>query len=163
DGGPGIIQLHAPTLNDILPPVNSSTEGMDMILQPPPVGSTRANVNTPTQWDQLLPTFARSSRARSRWMALGAGHLSPPRPQPDPVSFLVGGTNASGDVLTSGASAPFPVTELAPIAIGTLVAPPALPSISADGRSLRIDGLSLADDIYRRNPNLLLSYVLSLT
>ncbi len=56
DGGPGIIQLHVPSLSDIIPPVSPRID-LAYALRPPPVGSTPDTVNTPTAWDHLLPVI----------------------------------------------------------------------------------------------------------
>lgn len=150
DGGPGIIQLHAPSLSDIVPPAGVNAALRNVCL-PLPVGATPANASTPAAWDQLLPDFGRFSVARSKWIALGEPQVAPGSATPDAVTFSFGGTNpATGDVSTIGTH----VLELAPIASGVLASPPTLPSISADGRSLLLDGLTV-DDLYRRNANLL--------
>ncbi len=158
DGGPGIIQLHAPALSDIRGPTGPNV-ALRNVCFPLPVGATPANASTPAAWNHLLPSFGRFSVARSKWIALGEPQVAPGSATPDPVTFSFGGTNpATGNVSTAGGN----VLELAPIASGTLAAAPALPSIGADGRSVLLDGLAV-DDLYRRNANLLREFRLRLS
>ncbi|MFO1010018.1 MAG: hypothetical protein U1F29_08150 [Planctomycetota bacterium] len=162
DGGPGIIQLHAPRVTDIVLPATVPPVSFRDVCVPLPVGGTPSNANSPAQWDHLLPSFALHSAARSKWIALGAPEVAPGSPTPDLVSFAFGGVDPlDGRVLTSGASVPFDVAELPPAIAGQLAPAPTLPYVAADGRSLLVDG-ALVDDVYRRAPQLAKRFLLRL-
>lgn len=169
DGGPGVIQLHAPTLADILKP-NATT--LSQIVVPNPVGSSVAltgttpgtlNWNEPTTWNALLPAFGRTSKALSKWIALGAAGVEPDSPIPHAITFAFGGLDEAGLVATSGSGADAIVHELPPVFAGSIAAEPALPFVAADGRTLVLDAAALSDDIYARNPFLLRRFELQMT
>ncbi|MFN0242808.1 MAG: hypothetical protein ACKVWV_07950 [Planctomycetota bacterium] len=173
DGGPGLIQLHAPTLADILPPIGTSGNAdMFKCVKPNPIGSTVANVNTPTAWDQLLPVFSRNSKAQSKWISLGSATVQATGSTPDPVEFVFGGTDTDGVgdqgfVLTTGAGASRTVAPLtsvfAPAGGQVLASAPALPFIAADQRTIVFDRTTLTDDIYARNPSLMRRFEVRMT
>jgi len=168
DGGPGIIQLHAPTLADILVPTTGG-ENLTACLKPNPMGSTirfgaaagdnSSNVNTPAQWNQLLPGFGRVSKAQSKWIALGSTSISPTSTTPETTEFLFGGVDGAGKILKSGSGSGATQAELPSILDGsgsqTIVAAPGTPYITQDKRTVVFDGTTLTDDIYLANPALL--------
>lgn len=165
DGGPGIIQFHTPTRTDILfPPIAGNTAVFRDVCFPLPVGILPTNSATPASWDQLLPIFGRRSFARSKWIPLGSASVAPGTPTPDQIRFLFDGTNpATGVVLRSGAGAGAKVLELAPILSANIVSEPAEPFITADKRTVVFDASALADDIYKRTPELLVGFALKMT
>ena len=87
DGGPGILQLHAPPRSDatglsVLPPV-SANQSIYTILKPAPIGSfpatgvpTFLTINNPAQWNRLLPIFGPRSQALSKWIPFGAASVN---------------------------------------------------------------------------------------
>lgn len=171
DGGPGVIQLHAPTLGDIFVPVFGG-ESLFACLKPNPVGSTiRAgigaannfsNVNTPAQWDQLLPGFGKLSKAQSQWIALGATSVSPTSTDAETTEFRFGGVDASGQVLKTGGGPAATQTELPSILTGsgsqTVTGAPSTPFITTDKRAIVFDGTTVLDDVYLSNPSLLRAF-----
>jgi len=175
DGGPGIIQLHTPSLSDILTPTTAG-ETVYKTIRPPPVGSTPATgapnflvINgPPTAWDQMLPIFGRNSQAISKWVALGGAAVTADDgiDAPDPIHFDFEGTDSAGtgSIVTTGSGDDASVAELPPIFSGVLSASPTVPPfIAGDFRTLVVDGSALSDDIYLRNPALLRRFVLRLT
>lgn len=169
DGGPGIIQLHAPTLADILTPTTAG-ESIYKIIRPPPIGAfpqdgvpNLSTINNPLAWDQTLPLYGRRSQGLSKWIGLGAASVDPTSPVPDPVEFSFAGTGSLGEVSTQGSGSGATVPELPPIFTGTLSSAPVPPYVTADGRTLVIDGTLLPDDIYLRAPALLRRFVLQMT
>lgn len=168
DGGPGIIQLHAPTLADILVPTTGG-ENLTNALKPNPIGSritfgptaadNTSNVNTPASWDPLLPSFGRISKAQSKWIALGSTSVSPDTTVPDTTQFVFGGVDAQGRILKSGTGSTAVQAELPSILDGSgsqaIVAAPSTPSITADRRTVVFDGTTVSDEIYLSNPSLL--------
>ncbi len=175
-GGPGVIQLHvpsiqpfsdeldpdSPTASNIIVPTaaltSSSAHPLDTLMRPPGI--------------HMIPTFGARSKARSRWISLG-GAASNPSGTPDLVTFLFGGTDVNpgpdeGRVLSSSGR----VTDLAP-----LLGPEGLSStveLLADGTTLRISGSSLdplitpaagsaANDVYLRTPTLLRNFLVRLS
>jgi hypothetical protein len=169
DGGPGIIQLHAPSVADILPPTgNLATLGR--CVRPYPVGSTPDNVDNPAApWDLLLPIFSRFSTAQSKWIPLGTATVEPGSTTPDPVSFVFDGTDTDGvgvqgAVETDGVGDAATVRPLPSILTPTTLATePTLPFITADKRTIVLDRTTLTDDIYVRNPALLRRFELRLS
>jgi hypothetical protein len=152
DGGPGIIQLHVSDPSaQILTPTNA-TNKMRNLLRPPPVGTTQLNIETPGQWNPLLPIFGRNSKAQSKWIALGATSVGPTSPTSEPVQFFFGGTNTSTGFVSTASGV---IPELPAILTGVLTTQPSLPFITADNRSIVVDATTFTDDIYRRNPALL--------
>lgn len=175
DGGPGLIQLHVPSLlTDFLRP-NTGLENIYKTIKPPPVGSTPAtgvpdyltiNSNSPaTAWNQMLPIFGRNSQAISKWVSLGGASVSSDDnvDAPEPIQLGFMGTDANGAIITTGSGAGASVAELPPILTGTVAASPNVPFIAADLRTLVVAGSALTDDIYIRNPALLRRFVLRLT
>jgi len=168
DGGPGIIQLHAPTLADILVPTNAG-ESLTAALKPNPIGSTitfgstmaqnTSNVSTPALWNQLLPGFGRVSKAQSKWIPLGSTSVSPTSMTPETTEFLFGGVDANGRILKSGSGSTATQAELPSILTGSgaqpIVTSPSTPFITADKRTVVFDGTTVLDDIYLANPSLL--------
>jgi hypothetical protein len=172
DGSPGIIQLHAPTLANILPPTGLAS--IALCVRPPPIGSTPGNVNdpavvnNPVDWDQLLPIFGRFSKAQSKWISLGAAFVDPIGVSPDTTQFLFDGTDTDGvgvqgTVETDGVGETAVVRPLPSILPATtLDTEPNLPFITADKRTIVIDRTTLLDDIYVRNPALMRRFELRL-
>ena len=175
DGGPGLIQLHAPQLTDILVPAPPSTEKVYSVIKPPPVGSvpgaglpSYAAINNPLVWNQLLPVFGRRSAAISKWISLGAASVSADASSttPDPVQFIFKGTDAAGVVSTTGSGSAATVAELTPVLTGTIAADPVTPFIdTTDQRTVVFDATTLidADDIYLRNMELFKRFLLRMT
>jgi len=171
DGGPGVIQLHAPTLADIFVPVFLG-DTLFAALKPNPVGSTiragvgaannSSNVNTPLLWNQLLPSFGKLSKAQSQWIALGATSVSPTSTVPETTAFLFDGVNAAGQVLKTGAGSGATQMELPSILTGTgtqtVTTSPSTPFITADKRAIVFDGTTVLDDVYLANPALLRAF-----
>ncbi|MFN0008559.1 MAG: hypothetical protein ACKVXR_11705 [Planctomycetota bacterium] len=175
DGGPGLIQLHTPSLSDILPPIVAG-ENIYKTVRPPPVGSTPGTgvsnflvITGPTTgWNQMLPIFGRNSQAISKWIALGGAAVNADDgiDTPEPIQFEFEGTDAAGtgSILTTGSGSNASVTELPPVFTGVLSASPTVPPfIAGDLRTLVVAGAALSDDIYLRNPALLRRFVLRLT
>ncbi len=143
DGGPGVIQLHVGSLDDVLPPTAAGVT-LSQIVAPPPVGA--GNVNAPPTWNQVEPMFGPLSSSRSLWVPIGA---------PAPVDLRFAGTGADGRVLTNGTGPNARVVPLAPIATGDLQGPGSLPRIDPLGMILLIDVNSLTDDTWAIAPALL--------
>lgn len=171
DGGPGILQLHAPTLADILKPVGgAAVDRLDTMLIPYPVGSYRndsttaqmANVNEPLNWDQMLPIFGRITKSQSNWIALGATFVPPTGTGSNLATFSFGGTDALGHVLRTGTGSSATVTELDPILSGTIANEPSLPYVTTDDRTVVFDGTGISDAVYLSNPGLLKNFDLKL-
>ncbi|MBL8862673.1 MAG: hypothetical protein JNK02_11760 [Planctomycetes bacterium] len=168
DGGPGIIQLHAPRLQDILTPTTAG-ENLTNCLKPNPVGSTirfgstaaenTSNVNSPLQWNQLLPGFGKISKAQSKWIPLGSTSVSPISTTPETTEFRFGGVSGGGLVLKTGAGAGATQADLPSILSGsgsqTVTTAPSLPYITTDKRTIVFDGTTILDEIYLTNPALL--------
>jgi hypothetical protein len=74
DGGPGIIQLHVPSLGNILPPA-AAGQTFYKIIKPPPVGTSLRNINLPPtgNWGLLLPNLSISSMSSD-------AEILPPKP-----------------------------------------------------------------------------------
>ena len=77
DGGPGIIQLHVPSLANILPPATAG-QSFNKILKPPPVGTSLRNIHLPPpgNWGWLLPNLSVSPQP-------SAAENTPPAPSLD--------------------------------------------------------------------------------
>jgi hypothetical protein len=171
DGGPGLIQLHVPSLAKIKAP-SAAGQTFYKILKPPPVGTSLVTINSNPvlAWNQLLPVFGPKSQAWSKWIPLGAASVDPLSNTPKIVDFFFGGTDeTTGHVNTvipsGGTPAQAQVAELptifrAPLVIGTN---PALPYLAPDGRTVVFDAATLSDDIYTRNPNIVKQFALELT
>lgn len=172
DGGPGLIQLHAPSLADILSPTGVGNADMFKCVKPNPVGSTVENVNTPAAWNQMLPVFSRNSKAQSKWISLGLATVKPGTSVPDPVEFMFEGTDTDGVgdqgfVLTTGSGSSATVVGLPPIFAPSggqvVTSEPSLPFITSDKRTIVFDRTTLTDDIYARNPSLTRRFEVRLT
>lgn len=162
DGGPGIIQLHTPSLTDIKVPTLGGSL-MRNCCFPLPVGAAQTNAQTPANWNQLLPIFGRYSAARSKWISLGAASVDAAVTN-DPVQFQFDGTDPlTGLVLRDGSGSGATVLELPAILTGTISNSPTEPFITADRRTVVFDAGGLADDIYKRNPSLLKRFLLRFT
>lgn len=156
DGGPGIVQIHVQDLaTDIINPGGNPSTGntgdlalLGATVRPVPHGY---DVNSSSWQDQLLPQFGRRSMAQSKWIALGEATVDPVDSALGELAFLFGGTDgASGIVATTGGQ----VTELAPLLTE--------PALLLDGQDpthrtalLDASGLTGADEIYKRNAQLL--------
>jgi hypothetical protein len=151
DGGPGLIQLHTPggrvgtALTDDVRVSGAAT--LAGLCAPPPICPLGAN-GPGGQACFMVPTFGRTSRARSEWIALGNGGFNPATGSFRTAEFSFGGVNtANGAVLaTGGVVDPIPpLTGLsaASVAIGGNV----LPLIEAPaGQTLVISGAGLVGD-----------------
>ena len=175
-GGPGVIQLHVPSIQ----PFSDKTDpneptASDIVIPTATLGLALANpleaITTPPGI-HMIPTFGPRSKARSRWISLGGAALDPDGVS-DVVSFLFGGTETSagideGKVLTV-------LEQVSPLP--PLLGPAELSSsaqILSDGVTLRISGPSLApikqartasfesstNDLYLRTPSLLRNFLL---
>jgi hypothetical protein len=161
DGGPGLVQLHAP-------------DGWASILTP--VGLTLGDVSEPTPLffdadagagdplTALLPGFGKESKARSVWIALGEGGFDKTDGAYRPATFEFGGIDAAtGLVLTD----PDGTVPLGPALLGPvlLASPPTVPSI-LDPRTLVLDAGPLVGGpqaYLLENLSLLRRYVLELS
>jgi hypothetical protein len=165
DGGPGLIQIHVQTLSnnqtlsDLKIPGNSGQNPVRLIVSPTPVGATPANIQTPGNWDQMLPQFGRLSTGLSKWIPLGAAGVTPGSSTLHAVQFVFGGTDpVTGLILASGGA----VTQLPAVLSGTLAGEPTLPYVTGDARTIVFDPTGL-DPIYTTNPNLMLRFGLDAT
>jgi len=134
DGGPGIIQLHAPG-------------GWASILTP--VGKTLADISKPSPlfFDSgagpgdpittALPGFGKVSKARSDWIALGEGGFSKATGSYGDVTFDFAGTDPlTGLVMTDGSGQ----VVAGPAVLGPVtLAASGIPSI-VDDRTIVLDG-----------------------
>lgn len=157
DGGPGIIQLHAPSVNDILAP-GGDPANLGSILSPPPIGFDR-DAEAMTSW--LLPEFHPRSRAQSKWISIGLIHLGSESSTEDLVEYLFRGIDPlSGIVRTQDGY----VQGLDPVLDGVLATGPETPYLSEDGGTLVFDVTQLSGErsFYRRNPRLLQAAVIEL-
>ncbi len=106
DGGPGIIQLHTSNgqvgsvaTNDVLV---ASGVTLDRVCAPPPLCPRGAN-GPVGQACHMIPTFGRTSRALSKWIALGDGGFNAATGGYRDVEFSFGSVNTTtGAVLTTG-------------------------------------------------------------
>src|SRR6185369_11347709 len=93
-----------------------------------------------------------------------AASVDPSAPTHGPVRFLFDGTDtSSGLVHTIGSGSTAHVAPLPPILSGSIAPAPFAPFVTADLRTVVFDGSSVTDDIYLRNPQLLLRYALEIT
>jgi hypothetical protein len=155
DGGPGLIQLHTSTGVVGLP-----GSGADILLAP---GATLGEVCAPPPLCAagagacyMVPTFGRTSRTRSDWIALGEGGFdnSAAVSMQKPVLFDFQGTDASGAVMADLAGN---VTGLAPVLSAS--------SVLASGRTFTLDASPLIggpDEVLVRQPLLLRHFLLEL-
>ncbi len=161
DGGPGLIQLHAPE-NSINVP-STGVQSIFTCCKPPPVGSfpgtgvptlssaSTLSINNPSTWNRLLPIFGRKTQAISKWISLGNASVSSTvaTTTPNPIQQFFKGTDAQGNVQSSGTQ----VAELPPILTGTIQSPTTKPYVDTDFRTIVFDSTTLVDtdDIYLRN------------
>lgn len=151
DGGPGVVQLHVGTLDDVLSPTAPGVT-LSQIVSPPPVGAD--TVDTPPTWNQLVTSFGPLSSSRSKWYPIAF-------PSP-PVDLRFAGTGPDGKVLTNGTGPNARVALLPPIASGTIQNGPNPPYLQPDGQTLVIDSASLTDDTWALDPELLENAELSM-
>jgi hypothetical protein len=85
DGGPGIVQLHVTSLDDILPPT-APGENIYKMIKPPPVQSLPAvgvssydRINRPVTWNRMVPQLGLLPPSGGAWADAGA----PPVPTLD--------------------------------------------------------------------------------
>ncbi len=167
-GGPGVIQLHVPSLAAPSDDPNAS----DIVLSssaaanPGTFGSLWAFTRPPGI--QLIPTFGARSKARSEWISLGGADVDTAGGA-KLLEFMFEGIETTpgpdfGKILTDGNGN---VLELPP-----LIGPEAMSSgtlaVLSDGSSVRVTGASLANlldpsgDLYLRTPALLKNFVVRL-
>jgi len=141
DGGPGLVQLHAPG-------------GWASILAP--VGKTLADVCKPSPLffdadagpgdplTALLPGYGKESKARSKWIALGEGGFAKATGTYSDVTFEFDGTDpTTGLVLTDGeGNIPPGMSMLGPVTLQP-TGSGQIPSI-ADARTILLDASPLA-------------------
>lgn len=149
DGSPGVIQLHTPNGllgQDILLPGNRT---LFDLCKPRPVAASLTQ--------RLIPSFGRSSVARSLWIPLGLSAFDPTGSPAFKVStFDFGDVNtATGQVLTTNG-----VVNLGPPLLGpaTIAVGPTLPFIDPSGRTIFMDATPLiggAQEYFVNNPGLL--------
>jgi hypothetical protein len=168
-GGPGLIQLHVP--GPLRPPsTDPSTSGI--VLSAAAGGNVDA-VTTPAA-RVLIPAFASSSQARSKWISIGSADRQP-NGQLSQVQFLFGGTNPAlgpdeGKILVfdddDADTDADDVQPLDPLLNENLENNPDVQVLS-DRVTLRIGGATGrfpdANDIYLRNPALLVQFLLRLS
>ncbi len=152
-GGPGIIQIHVLDPSGDIQFVN-------------PVGSANSlpEVTFPDAMT-LVPSFGARSRARTKWIAVGQAAINPGLPA-DPLLFGFAGINTTTGSALDLNSDDFQDDLDSVLGPTTVVAGPALPNISVDGRTLTVDAAALAgtpDDLYLRNPQLLRDSLLVLS
>jgi hypothetical protein len=170
-GGPGVIQLHVPrvleapsndpVVSDIVLPTQAlnAFNPLNQVLNPGPKSA------------QLLPTFGKTSRARSKWISIGSVDIDPdPAVSRRLIQMLFGGVETAagpdqGRVRTSNGV----VQDLPPL-LGPEAVPSATVIVPPDGVTLTVTGSSLApiigsaravsDDVYLRCPALLRGFLL---
>ena len=166
-GGPGIIQLHVPSL---APPTSDSSVS-DILIS----DSSLANPGTfGSMWTftrppaiQLIPTFGARSKARSRWISIGGADVDTSGTVKD-LEFLFDGIETTpgpdfGKVLTMNNG----VQELAPL-VGPEVLPSGTIAVLSDELTMRITGASLTpllapgSDLFLRTPSLLRNFLVRL-
>jgi len=165
-GGPGVVQLHVPR-----PERRPDDPASNLILPDDALGANDplGAVCTPRPY-VLYPTIGASSRARSRWIPLGAAGEGGAAGPESVVAFLFDGVETApgddqGKVRTQGGRVP----ELAPL-LGPL--PLLEAELLSDGISLTLSGPALAPlrasaqpispDVYLRTPALLEGFTLRL-
>ncbi len=168
-GGPGVVQLHVPSINpysddpntsDIIVPTQilsvTNVEPLSTIVSPPGI--------------HMIPTFGARSKARSKWISIGGADLDPGGGA-SLVSFLFGGTETAagpgaGKILTDFEQ----VRQLAPLLGPSPLS--ATASILPDDVTLRLEGAeldpiinsmaALSTDIYLRTPSLLTNFLVEI-
>ncbi|MEM7518467.1 MAG: hypothetical protein AAF368_16280, partial [Planctomycetota bacterium] len=160
DGGPGIIQLHAPTTASIIPPLNVSD--FRTMVVPSPIGLDLDD-NEGQEWDGLMqPLFGRLSRAQSVWIPLGGVHVDPAGGAAELVEFLFQGIDpVTGRIQTAGEIVP----DQPAVLNGVFGPAPGLPFLTGNGNSFVVDLTQFAgaNDIYRRNPSLIRLFEVEIT
>jgi hypothetical protein len=165
EGGLGVIQLHVPDAN---PATAIGSDPLSPIRMPLLAGTDLSKVTKPAGI-VLLPTFGARSKARTKWIPLGAADLPPGGGPPDPLLFAFGGTDPVGDVVTTASVVDPLAPILGPEVLGT-AAPD--PFVDSDGYTLVLSPASIAPlindvgmpslDIYLRTPSLLTNFQLHL-
>ncbi|MCC7011749.1 MAG: hypothetical protein IT454_04225 [Planctomycetes bacterium] len=163
DGGPGIVQLHtstgvfgsSPASADILLPLGVQIQ---QVCAPPPLCAPSSGPATCA----MIPSFGRTSRARSQWIGLGLGAFDVHSPNLRDIEFDLEGLDAgTGRVLTDATG-----RVLAGVTLwGPLPLPSATAWLRADGRTLELDlsaGLGTPAQVYLDNPNLLVHSAIEL-
>ncbi|MCC7011993.1 MAG: hypothetical protein IT454_05505 [Planctomycetes bacterium] len=178
DGGPGLIQLH--TSNGVVGPpsvtsadiVLPTTAGITLadLCAPPPL--SRNNTST-TSTSRMIPTFGRTSRARSNWIALGEGGFDEATSTYRDVTFSFQGINpANGLVLAdSNTGVVDPHESAMNAAAVSLLAPTANPVtatppfVESDGFHAVVTGASLLPgfDAMLGAPALMKHWMITLT
>jgi hypothetical protein len=86
DGGPGIIQLHTPSPNDVIPPF-SPGESIYKLIQPPPVSSlpptgvaSYRKLNDPRTWNTMFLSYGVRGMSVSGWTRAVSGAEALPLP-----------------------------------------------------------------------------------
>jgi hypothetical protein len=134
DGGPGLVQLHAPDgWASILAPVGLTLAD---VCKPGPIFfDASAGVGDPVT--VLLPGFGKESRARSDWISLGEGGFNKTNGNYSDVTFSFDGIDpTTGLVQTDAQGVVLPGTAiLGPV---TLASPPTVPSL-IDERTIVLD------------------------
>ncbi len=153
DGGPGLIQLHVPNVggaaatHSIRYPGTGTEAELAEVIRPYPLGYDGLD----GEWvDHFLPAIGKTSRNRSKWIALGEPQVAPGTSVPDPLEFLFGGVDPStGEVLTAGNFVVPPPPLLSP----------GLPDVVGP-TTIHFDATEFAaeEEIYARNPELLKAF-----
>lgn len=109
-GGAGLIQLHAP--DPTLAP--SSDPEVSNIVLPAGAGSSIEQVTSPTAI-AMVPSFGTRSRARTRWISLGASYVDRFGEPTNPVEFLFDGVDEeSGELELTDVATDVGLRQLAP-------------------------------------------------
>jgi hypothetical protein len=169
DGGPGLVQFHTssgavgtlPSSNDVVLPAGAT---LDRLCAPAPLCAQGSN-GPAGEACHMLPTFGRTSRARSKWIALGEGGFVAASGAYRDIEFAFGGVDPlTGSVLTSSGAvgAPAALLQVANINLGGAAAP----YIEVPGgRKLVLDAsawLGTDEEVLLDNPALLDSYSIEL-
>jgi hypothetical protein len=156
DGSPGIVQLHTST-----GVVGQAGSGADIIL--PATATTLADVISPPPICEsgagscyMIPSFGRTSRSRSDWIALGDGGFdnSGAVATYKAIQFDFQGTDGSGNVMTDGLGNVLGLTALLTET-----------SVLASGYSIDLNAVSMVggpNDYLLQNPELMRHYLLEL-
>ncbi len=168
-GGPGIIQLHVPSIR---PPSDDPLTSNIIVPTESLLDEDPFEQVTSTTALQMIPTFGARSKARSRWIPLGGASFDASG-VPRMIEFLFGGVETApgmneGKILTTGGRVVELTSLIGPEPIGTATA-----SILADESTLRIEGASLdplrngtlggvSTDLYLRTPALLRNFSIRL-
>ncbi len=174
NGGPGVIQLHVPEAD----PAQAVGFGPGAAIRLPASATDLSDVTAPAGV-VLIPTFGARSKARSRWIPLGAA-AELPTGGAGAVFFRFDGTDPDDQSTDAGkvAAPDGVVAELATLLPDPVLAPEFLgdaapaPFVDADGFTLVLSKPSVqalidaatgpSDDVYLRNPALLKSFALRL-